>query len=226
MQPTNNAVGRDASPLECGGDFRHGLPGHLVCRTALSRTRRNGTARALIALTAFVTGSAGCASEPAPEMAPIATVEELMRSMIDPAADAVWDAVVIEATADGIVETRPETEGDWLRLRRHALTLAEGSNLLLVEGRRIAAPESRSELPGIDLHPDAIQELVDEDWDGWVAVAQGLRTTSGVVLDAVEARDVDALLEAGTDLDLACEDCHARYWYPGYADPRPAPPGN
>ena len=25
MQPTNNAVRRDASPLECSGDFRHGL---------------------------------------------------------------------------------------------------------------------------------------------------------------------------------------------------------
>ena len=185
---------------------------------------RSRLTHALIALAALAAGAVGCASEPASDMEPTATVEELMRSMIDPAADAVWDAVVIEATADGIVETRPETEGDWLRLRRHAVTLAEASNLLLIEGRRIAAPESRSELPGIDLHPDAIQELVDEDWDGWVEVALGLRATSGVVLDAVRARDVDALLEAGTELDLACEDCHAVYWYPGYADPRPAPP--
>ena len=185
---------------------------------------RSGLTHALIALAALAALAAGCASEPASDMEPTATVEELMRSMIDPAADAVWDAVVIEATADGIVETRPETEGDWLRLRRHAVTLAEASNLLLIEGRHIAAPESRSELPGIDLHPDAIQELVDEDWDGWVEVALGLRATSGVVLDAVQARDVDALLEAGTELDLACEDCHAVYWYPGYADPRPAPP--
>lgn len=191
--------------------------------TRKSVLTRNGLTPALVLLAG---GFAACASEPASVMEPTATVEELMRSMIDPAADAVWDALVIEATADGIVETRPETEGDWLRLRRHALTLAEASNLLLVEGRRIAAPASRSELPGIDLHPDAIQELVDEDWDGWVAVAQGLRTTSGVVLEAVEARDVDALLEAGTELDLACEDCHARYWYPGHADPRPGAPGN
>ena len=27
MQPTNNAFRRDASPLECSGDSRHGLPG-------------------------------------------------------------------------------------------------------------------------------------------------------------------------------------------------------
>ena len=191
--------------------------------THRSELTRNGLTPVLVLLAA---GLAACASEPASEMEPTATVEELMRSMIDPAADAVWDAVVIEATADGIVETRPETEGDWLRLRRQAVTLAEASNLLLIEGRRIAAPESRSELPGIDLHPDAIQELVDENWNGWVEVAQGLRDTSGVVLDAVEARDIDALLEAGTELDLACEDCHALFWYPGHADPRPAPPGN
>lgn len=188
-----------------------------------SERTRNRLAPALLLLAA---GCTACASEPASDMEPTATVEELMRSMIDPAADAVWDAVVIEATADGIVETRPETEGDWLRLRRHAVTLAEASNLLLIEGRRIAAPESRSDLPGIDLHPDAIQELVEEDWEGWVEVSRGLRATSGVVLDAVEARDVDALLEAGTELDLACENCHALYWYPGYADPRPAAPEN
>lgn len=149
-----------------------------------------------------------------------------MRSMVDPAADAIWDAVVTDSTEDGVVEIRPETDGAWRRLRRHAVTLAEASNLLLIEGRRIAAPESRSELPGVDLHPDAIQELVAEDWDAWVEVARGMHDTSQVVLEAVEARDVDALLAAGTELDVACEDCHARFWYPGYADPRPAAPGN
>ena len=183
----------------------------------------DGLTRALVVLAA---GFAACTSDPAPDLRPAATVEELMRSMIDPAADAVWDAVVIEATADGIVETRPETDGDWLRLRRHAVTLAETVNLLLVEGRRIAAPASRSELPGIDLHPDAIQDLVTEDWGAWVEVTHGMHDASRMVIDAVEARDVDALLVAGTELDLACENCHARYWYPGYADPRPAPPEN
>ena len=185
-----------------------------------------GSPCALLALALLAAGGAACTSGPPSAMEPTATVEELMRSMIDPAADAVWDAVVIEATADGIVETRPETEGDWLRLRRHAVTLAEASNLLLIEGRRIAAPESRSDLPGIDLHPDAIQDLVAEGWESWAETSRGLRATSRVVLDAVEARDVDALLEAGTELDLACEDCHSRFWYPGFADPRPAAPEN
>ena len=176
-------------------------------------------------VTAVLTaGLAACAGPPPVQPLPTATVEELMRTMIDPAADAVWDAVVTEATPEGIVETRPESEGDWTRLRRHAVTLAEGANLLLIEGRRVAAPESRSELPGIDLHPDAIEELLADDWSSWAEAARGLGDTSGTVLDAVEARDVDALLAAGAELDLACERCHARYWYPGHADPRPAAP--
>ncbi|MCY4075726.1 MAG: hypothetical protein OXH04_09905 [Acidobacteria bacterium] len=176
----------------------------------------------LSAVAVLVAGLAACARPPV-EPRPAATVEELMRMMIDPAADAVWDAVVTESTPEGIVETRPETDGDWTRLRRQAVLLAESANLLLVEGRRIAAPESRSDLPGIDLHPDAIEELLAEDWDSWAEAARGLGDTSAVVLEAVDARDVDALLAAGAELDYACERCHAVYWYPGHADPRPAP---
>ena len=45
------------------------------------------------------------------------------------------------------------------------------------------------------------------------------------LLDAIEARDLNAFLVAGTELDVACENCHSRYWYPGSADPRQAEPG-
>ncbi len=172
-----------------------------------------------MAATALATA---CGRDSGLDYRPTATVEEIMRTLIDPSADAIWDAVVTDATAEGIVEIRPETADDWAMLRRHAVTLAEATNLLAIEGRRIAAPESRSELPGIDLHPDAIQELVMEDWESWVELAHGLHDTSLTIIDAVEARDLEALLVAGTELDVACENCHMRYWYPGQDDPRPA----
>ena len=50
-------------------------------------------------------------------------MEEIMRYMIDPSADAVWDAIVTEVTADGVFTTEPETDEDWMVLRRHAVTL-------------------------------------------------------------------------------------------------------
>ena len=145
-----------------------------------------------------------------------ATVEEIMRSIIDPAADAVWDSVVIVVNENGIETTQPETNEDWQTLRRHAITLIEATNLLLIEGRAVAAPDSRSELPGIDLEPDEIEALLAADRATWSELISKLHESGIQVLDAVDTQDVDALLVAGDRLDLACENCHATYWYPGY----------
>ena len=164
----------------------------------------------------------GCGEAPRTVYRPTATVEELMRTMIDPPADAVWDSVVTEATTNGIIEIRPETEEDWFRLRRHAITLAEATNLLVVPNRRVAGPDSRSELPGIDLHPDAIQQLLTENWALWVSAVEMLQRTSVTLVDAIDNQDIDALLVASAELDLACENCHSQFWYPDQGDPRPA----
>jgi hypothetical protein len=34
------------------------------------------------------------------------------------------------------------------------------------------------------------------------------------MLKATEAKDANALFEAGDKLDTACENCHRQYWYP------------
>ena len=154
--------------------------------------------------------------ESAPTFRATATVEDVMVSIIDPAADAVWDAVVTVVNADGIATTQPETSEDWSALRRHAITLVEATNLLLVDGRRVAGAGSRSELPGIDLEPAEIESLLAEDHETWARLVGQLHGAGVGVLNAVDAADVDALLVAGDRLDLACENCHARFWYPGY----------
>jgi hypothetical protein len=35
------------------------------------------------------------------------------------------------------------------------------------------------------------------------------------ILDIVNKRDADQLFTAGSALDMACENCHLEYWYPG-----------
>ncbi len=167
--------------------------------------------------------AAGCGSEapPPPDPGPsdpafriTASIEEVMRYMVDPAADAIWDAVVTEVTSDGIVSTEPATDEEWELLRRHAVTLTESTDLLLMDERPVAQPGSRSEMPGVDLEPEEIQALLDEDHVAWRAFVSGLHGTGLRVLAAVDAKDLDALLVAGDELDLACENCHIRYWYP------------
>ena len=190
--------------------------------TALSRStaRPPGPPRR-VALVLALAGLAGCGAggpeaDPGsrPDFQPTATVEELMRAVIDPAADAVWDAVVITSTREGIDREVPDSDDDWLALEHHAVRLLEAGNLLQIEGRPIAAADSVSELPGIDLEPADIAVRVAAQYDAWLRSGRELHDAGVVVLDAVRARSVDAILESGDRLDAACESCHSRFWYP------------
>jgi len=156
---------------------------------------------------------------PQPGFQPTTSVEGLMRSLIDPAADTLWDAVVITSTIDGIKEQQPETDEDWLRLERATITLVEAGNLLQMEGRQIADAGSVSELPGIDLEPADIANRVANNRDAWLRSARELHDSGALLLTAVRDRDIDALLVGGERLDVACESCHSRFWYP---DPAPS----
>jgi hypothetical protein len=142
------------------------------------------------------------------------SIEEVMRYMVDPSADAIWESVVTIVSDDGVQEIRPETDEDWERLRGSAVTLTEATNLLLMEDRRVAAEGSVSELPGVDLEPEQIEALLAEDRDAWTQFVLGLHESGVTILEAIDAHDVDALLVAGDGLDLACENCHQRFWYP------------
>ena len=142
-----------------------------------------------------------------------------MRSLIDPAADTLWDAVVITSTIDGIKEQQPETDEDWLRLERATITLVEAGNLLQMEGRQIADAGSVSELPGIDLEPADIAKRVANNRDAWLRSARELHDAGTVLLTAVRNRNIDGLLAGGERLDVACESCHSRFWYPDYPAP-------
>lgn len=150
---------------------------------------------------------------------PTATIEEIMLYLVDPSADAIWESVVTDVTAGGVIEHVPETDEDWQTLRGHALRLIESTQLLLTPGRPVAAPGSRSEMPGVDLEPEQIEALLAEDRTAWSAFVGGLNTAGLAVLAAVDAHNADQLLVAGDGLDLACENCHLRYWYPTLSEP-------
>jgi len=157
------------------------------------------------------------ASEDASALSPVVSVKELMESIIDPIADNVFDAVGADVTAQGIVETRPETDADWAKVREGAVTLAEGSNLLKIP-RRVAPPGDKNNSAGPnapELSPEQIQAKIDQNRALWNTHANELRDKAVKVLDIVKSRDTDALFQAGSEIDRACENCHLEYWYPG-----------
>jgi hypothetical protein len=135
-----------------------------------------------------------------------------MDSFIDPAADHIWDAVAITMTAKGRVEKYPRTDEEWKELRRRAIQVMEGANLLLVPGRHVARPGEKVD-PRIAIPPDQIEALIAQDRASFTKLAHDLYDSVLPVLQAIEAKDKDKLLEVSDGIDRACENCHIKYWY-------------
>jgi hypothetical protein len=147
---------------------------------------------------------------------PLASIQELMQGLVDPAADELWDAVSTEVTAQGEVEHRPADDASWLKLRRRALLVAEAANLLAQPGRVVVHAGNAledSHVKGILTGP-AIEQRIKSDPAEFAARAKALQEAARALLGAIDKRDIQAYLAAGSQLDHACESCHQRYWYP------------
>ena len=151
------------------------------------------------------------------DLRPVVSVKELMRDLIDPLADNVFDAVAIIEDGHNSVERTPQTDEDWEKIRIGATALAEGSYLLKVT-RPFAPPGDMNNSAGPDateLSPDQITAKVTRDPVEWNARIEALRNVGLEVLDIVKRKDVKELWDAAENLDVACENCHRSYWYPG-----------
>lgn len=115
-----------------------------------------------------------------------ANTTQLMNWILDVQADIVWAAGGIIITEQGEQQMIPKTDDEWNALRNAAATVAEVSNLLLLP------PHSRD----------------DQDW---AAMTRKVVEKANECVSAAEAKDIDALFTAGSDMYLACTACHAKY---------------
>ncbi|MET0357108.1 MAG: cytochrome c [Cellvibrio sp.] len=151
---------------------------------------------------------------------PTTGIQDLMIQVIDPNIDAIWNSVSVVSTYEGVVETKPQTEEEWQKLRGHALTLREVYNLLVIPGRHVAEKDAITSSGEGELHAPQIESLINSKWDEFVSHAAQLQTASDQVLRAIDARNVEALEEAGGVVEHACEACHSAFWYPGDKPPQ------
>src|SRR5579862_6521310 len=151
------------------------------------------------------------------ELKPVVSVKELMRDMIDPASDNIFNSVSTVITKRGTVEKEPKTDEDWEKLRIGAVTLAEGVSLLKIP-RPFAPPGDQNNSTGPnapELSPAQIVAKLEADPVEWNARIEALRNVGLQVIDIVKRKDVKELWDASDNLDAACEACHKSYWYPG-----------
>src|SRR3954469_21358609 len=66
------------------------------------------------------------------DMKPLVSVKELMKYMIDPVSDNIFDSVGTIVTKTGTEDRVPKTDEDWDKVQTGAISLAEGIYLLKV----------------------------------------------------------------------------------------------
>ena len=143
----------------------------------------------MLLLSASVLSMAGCSGTEStgPPFNPVADVSELMTTMIDPAADAVWLAVGTVISEEGTDDWAPETDEEWAGVLNGAMTIAESGNLLMMDGRA-------------------------RDQDIWMRMAQEMTDVGMLAYDAAKSRDADRIFALGGDIYDACNRCHNLYW--------------
>ena len=148
---------------------------------------------------------------------PVVSVKELMKFMIDPIADNVFDAVGSRLTKTGMVEWEPKTDADWEKIQIGAVSLAEGIYLLKVPRPFAPAGDLNNSVGpnAVELSHTQITAKVEGDPVEWNARIETLRNASLAVLEVVKKKDAKAMWEAAEIMDGACEACHRSYWYPG-----------
>src|SRR5947208_12413648 len=151
------------------------------------------------------------------DLKPVVSVKELMKYMIDPVADNIFNAVSTSVTKHGVVDVEPKTEEDWDKIRIGAVSLAESADLLRIR-RPFTPPGDENDSTGpdaVELSPAQITAKVERDPVEWNARVEALRNVALEAIDVVKRKDVDELWDVGENLDKACEACHRSYWYPG-----------
>jgi hypothetical protein len=178
---------------------------------------------AVLAACALLTSCTGKQQEARPPQSPFvpaASIQDVMVSIVDPAADALWESVSSEMTAKGIEEKFPRTEQEWQAVRNYAIALQEAGNLLMIEGRPVTHGGKATEdahVEGVST-PQQVRAAIDKDPARFQAAARTMLDAAGAAVTAIDAKDPARLLVAGSQLDQACERCHSVYWYPNAKD--------
>lgn len=125
------------------------------------------------------------AAAPAPSRT-LLSVRDVMRHIVNPAAEAYWKHTGVIDTEAGSDDRTPTAEAEWTETVHAAAQVWEAGNLLMMDGRaRDAGP--------------------------WMKYAKQLQDAGVMAFSAAQARDHDKVFDAGGEIYNACFNCHARY---------------
>lgn len=153
------------------------------------------------------------ATAASPGAADVATIEQLMATMIVPTSKVVFEAVSVTEVNGKEQQKAPRTDAEWAAVRNAASKMVEGSRLIAEDGRHVARNFNVKAKEG-ELSLKEIEVLLAKNRPAWSKFARELGEVAGVAARAAEKKDVDGVFAAAGDLDTACENCHLMFWYP------------
>jgi hypothetical protein len=219
--PASPAVAQPKNANVCFGDWQFRDTGGQADRVTSEASTAQARALAVAAqpVAARCAPAAAGSRNAARDRQVFASIKDLMESIIDPSADVLWNAVGTVVDNEGVHESFPKTPEEWLDLRRAAIRIIEGANLLLMPGREAAPAGTKSEVPGVELEPAEIAALIKKKRKSFDGFAKALQALGVEALRASEAKSTELLMDAGGRMEDVCEGCHRTFWYPGEKHP-------
>lgn len=161
---------------------------------------------------------------PAADASPIkltAGIQDIMKDLIEPSAEFLWESVSSTHTLQGVEEKQPRTDEEWAEIHKHALIIAESANLILMKGRHVAREGKVLDdhgTPG-NLTAEQAEQAIAADRATFEGFGQALHDAGVAFLKAADERSPQGILDAGETMDEVCEGCHLKFWYPGQKIP-------
>ena len=141
------------------------------------------------------------------------SLAELMPTIVTPASDAIWNAVVFDVTPDGETYVGPATAEGWNEVRVSAENLVAASTKMLSKDLPIRTTQAVESPPGV-LSAKQIADLRNANWQAWAAHVNLLEVAGITAIRMVDAKDAKGLSYVGNSLYEACDSCHQKFWYP------------
>ena len=122
----------------------------------------------------------------APITSPVASVRQIMKGIVAPAATVVFNSVSTTVSIRGTEEKFPQNDAEWEDVGNSAAALIESGNLLLMGSRAVDKGE-------------------------WVKMSQAMIAAGKVALKATADKSAEGVLAAGEKVNASCDACHRRY---------------
>ena len=159
----------------------------------------------LVVVTVLFLNALGCAQQQQAQTTPfkeVASVQEIMESLVAHMAEDVFASVGTIVDDKGITEIFPKNDEEWTEVGYAAMGLAETGNLLMMDTR--------------------VNQYAKDSRDEWIKFSQDMIDRSVIAAERANAKDAEGLLTAGGELYEVCQACHMKY-IPDSAPPPTTP---